>query len=49
MNVFCYLLFAVFGMAPNQTDVTVLVADGDTGAPVEGALVEIDAIAVTKE
>ena len=41
MNVFCCLLFAAFGMAPNQTDVTVLVADGDTGEPVEGALVEI--------
>ena len=42
MNVFCYLMFAVFGMAPNQTDVSVLVTDGDTGEPVENALVEIE-------
>lgn len=41
MNVICGILLAMFGMVPDSTSVTVLVADGDTGEPVEGARVEI--------
>ena len=41
MNVICSILFALFGLVSDATSVTVLVTDGDTGEPVEGALVEI--------